>query len=238
MSGRLFGVGVGPGDPELLTLKAKRILEDVDYICTPKAEKGSKSRAFEVVDDALDTPARAKELLFPMVEDVETLKRAWKEASDEIVRLLGKENDLAFITLGDPLLYSTYNYVLDNLTREEEISVETVPGINSIGASAARLNLPLAKGNEKLTILPVPSEPEELERILTVHENVAFLKVSRNYNLLVDKLEENGLKDSSYLVSRCGQNSDEVVTKELDRYLDKGVPYLSVVISKSGAADP
>ncbi len=238
MSGRLFGVGVGPGDPELLTLKAKRILEDVDYICTPKAEKGSKSRAFEVVDDALDTPARVKELLFPMVHDGEELERAWKEAADEMVRLLGEGNDLAFITLGDPLLYSTYNYVLDNLSRQEEIPVETVPGINSIGASAARLNLPLAKGKEKLTILPVPSGSEELEKILMVHDNVAFLKVSRNYELLVDKLEEFDLKDSSYLVSRCGQGREEVITEELDTYLNEEVPYLSVVISKCGSASP
>lgn len=231
MKGKLYGVGVGPGDPQLLTLKAREVLSEVDYICTPRAGKDKKSRALQIVEQVVDCGDRVKGLHFPMTSDPEKLQKAHRKAAAEIAALLKAGYSLAFITLGDPLLYSTYIYLLQHLQNYPRLEVETIPGINAASAAAARLNQPLASGEEKLLFYPLPQVAPELDSVLKNSSNIVFFKVSHNYELLIEKLEEHGRKENSYLVSNCGQEG-ELVASELDSFFGKKVPYFSLVITK------
>ncbi|PRX29846.1 precorrin-2 C20-methyltransferase /cobalt-factor II C20-methyltransferase [Orenia metallireducens] len=230
MAGRLYGLGIGPGDPELLTLKAKRILEEVDLICTPQSSKDKRSVALNIVEEVVDCQGRVKYLLFPMTNDRAKLRLAWDRAAEEIIELLESGQDVAFITLGDPLLYSTYIYILERV-REKEFEVETVPGITSINACSARLNLPLAEGKEKVMIIPTAYDCDDLAEILTSYENVVLMKVSKNYEEIVRMLEKLDLVENGVFISRCGQDG-EFITRDLRSLIGEKIDYLSMIIVK------
>ncbi|GAB6100474.1 precorrin-2 C(20)-methyltransferase [Halanaerocella petrolearia] len=233
MVGKLYGLGVGPGDPELITLKTKRILEEVDLICTPQSKRKKDSLALEIVKEVVDCQERVNELYFPMTRDQDKLKAAWEEASQEIVNLLQQGKDVAFITLGDPLLYSTYIYILKKIkTKYPKIDLRTIPGITSVNAASSRLNLPLTEGDEKIAIVPATSNLEELEDILSKFSNVVLMKVSKNYDALVDLLTELDLKDNATFISRCGQEI-EFITSDLDSLVGEKIDYLSMIIVKA-----
>ncbi|MCK8817369.1 precorrin-2 C(20)-methyltransferase [Natroniella sulfidigena] len=232
MSGKLYGLGVGPGDPELLTLKAKRVLEEVDMICTPQSKKGRDSVALQIVKEEVDCQGRVKELLFPMIHDQDELNKFWDQATEEMVTLLEEGQDLAFITIGDPLLYSTYIYVLERIKNNHpEIEVETVPGITSIAASSSRVNIPLTEKDEKLVIVPATYDHDKLEEIIKQNENIVLLKVAKYYDQIVELLTELELQENAWFVSRCGQE-DELITKDLDSLVGTDIDYLSMMIVK------
>ncbi|OCL26130.1 precorrin-2 C(20)-methyltransferase [Orenia metallireducens] len=230
MAGRLYGLGIGPGDPELLTLKAKRILEEVDLICTPQSSKDKRSVALDIVEEVVDCQGRVKYFFFPMTKDKLKLNQAWDKAAEEIIELLKLDQDVAFITLGDPLLYSTYIYILERV-RGKEFEVETVPGITSINACSARLNLPLAEGREKVLIIPAAYDCDDLEEILTSYENVVLMKVSKNYEEIVNLLEKLDLVENGVFISRCGQEK-EFISRNLRSLIGEKIDYLSMIIVK------
>lgn len=234
MAGKLYGLGVGPGDPELLTLKSLRILKEVDLICTPVSGLDKQSLALEIVQEVVNCQGRVREIIFPMTYNRKELKEARERAVDEVVALLKGGKDIAFITLGDPLLYSTYIYVLERLRKEyPELEIETVPGITAINAATARINLPLATGEEGFAVLPALPESGELESIFRNFKNIVILKASKDYDRLVNYLEQSGLKESSYFISRCGQEG-ELITADLDSLRGKEIDYLSLLIVKEG----
>ncbi|SJZ37109.1 precorrin-2 C(20)-methyltransferase [Selenihalanaerobacter shriftii] len=230
MTGKFYGVGVGPGDPELMTLKAKRVLENVDIICTPKSAVGKESIALSIVEKVLEREITIKELIFPMTHDQDKLNAFWNEASVEIRDELEAGKDVAFITIGDPLLYSTYIYVLKRL-QGDGIEIETVPGINSYSACAAAMNRPLAEKNETVAIIPAAYDYDDLEETLKKFDNSVLMKVASNFDEVVDKLEEAGVKDYSFYASKCGQE-EEVLTTDLDSLVGKDLDYLSMIIAK------
>ncbi|GAB6137050.1 precorrin-2 C(20)-methyltransferase [Halanaerobaculum tunisiense] len=233
MAGKLYGLGVGPGDPELITLKSKRILEEVDLICTPQSKRQKDSLALEIVKEVVDCQERVNELYFPMTSDQDKLETAWQEASQEIVNLLQQGKDIAFITLGDPLLYSTYIYILKKIkTKHPQLDVKTIPGITSVNAASSRLNLPLTEGEEKVAIVPATSSLEELECILSKFSNVVLMKVSKNYKFIVELLTKLDLKAKATFISRCGQDI-EFITSDLDSLVGEKIDYLSMIIVKS-----
>ena len=155
--GKLYGIGVGPGDTELLTLKAARILKSVPVVFTPKSSKEKESIALSIVKPVLEEREDYKRLMlvtpiFPMIEDKDELEKIWNSASEMIAQYLDSGRDVAFITLGDPSVFSTYAYVQKKLIENYEI--ETVPGITSFTACAAARNKALVEQNESLTIVP------------------------------------------------------------------------------------
>lgn len=232
MVGKFYGVGVGPGDPELMTLKAKRILDQADIICAPKSKAGKDSIALSIVKEVVSTEGKIKDLVFPMTHNQERLDKFWNEAADEIQAELENSREVAFITLGDPLLYSTYIYVLERLqNRPVEVEIETVPGINSFSACAAAMNQPLAEKNETLSIIPAAYDYDNLEEILATFDNTVLMKVARNFDEVVAKLERLEMKESSFYASKCGR-SEELLTRDLDSLLGDELDYLSLVIAK------
>ena len=148
MVGVFIGIGVGPGDPELLTLKAAKALKAVDVICVPKSHAKKPSMALGMVKGILDErkkPAEILELVFPMTKDELNNRKLWVESA-AIVAAKAKKGDVAFITLGDPMLYSTFLYLYECIKETyPEIELEIIPGVTSVTAVAASSKLPLGR---------------------------------------------------------------------------------------------
>ena len=233
MKGKLYGVGVGPGDPELLTIKAKRILEKAAYIAIPKASMGKQSQALTIVEGVLEKKNEILELLFPMSFDENVLKEGWKVALIQVKEKLDLGMDVAFITLGDPTVYSTYMY-LHKVLKEEGYETEIIPGITSFCASAARAGVSLGENRETIAVVPSAYECENLGEILNSFDNVVLMKVSKNLSKLKAVLKEKNLLDKTVLVSKCGL-PDELIQFDLEGQDDENLSYFTtMIIKKSG----
>jgi precorrin-2/cobalt-factor-2 C20-methyltransferase len=231
--GKFYGVGVGPGDPEALTLKAKRVLEQVEVIFVPKSEIKKSSLAWSIISQMLKGKAKIYELVFPMTKDEKILNQYWAKAADKIASELFKGKDAAFITIGDPLLYSTYIYVFHLLkARYPDLCIETLSGISAPFASAATAGVSLAEGEEKLAILPVTKDlQQELPPILEHFDTVILLKVGSKLEKVLGVLEKLKVLKSSVFVSHVG-GKEEYVERDFTRLKGKDLGYLSVIIIK------
>ncbi|QUH27108.1 precorrin-2 C(20)-methyltransferase [Serpentinicella alkaliphila] len=226
---KFYGIGVGPGDKELLTLKAVRVLENIDLLIIPEAKKSNGSIAYEIAKDFINPRAEIIYMEFPMVNNTEIMYEVGKKAARVVESYAADGKDIGFITLGDPSVYSTYSYILKNL--DSEVEVETIPGITSFCASAALLNKPLVTGEEILSIIPATADEELINRAIDVSGGQAFLKVFNHSEKLINILNEKGLIDNSVMVKRCGLEGCEVV-HSIEEHLKKGKQYLSIVISR------
>lgn len=232
MQTNFYGVGVGPGDPELLTLKAVKVLEKVDYIFVPQSSKEKESIALSIIKEKINCEDRIIKLTFPMTYDQEKLKLARKEAALSIKEKLKEGNNAAFITIGDPLLYSTYIYILKRLKNTDfYFKINTVPGISSIGAATAKYNLPLAKNDENIAILTEVKDKAKLKQIFRMFDNVVIMKLSKNFEKVKQLLNQMELKDNSFIINKCG-HEEEFFTEDLDSINANDINYLSLMMTK------
>ena len=226
--GKLYGIGVGPGDTELLTLKAARILKTVPVVFTPKSAKEKESIALSIVRPVLEERKDYKRLMlvtpiFPMIEDKEELEKIWTSASEMIAQYLNSGRDVAFITLGDPSVFSTYSYLQKKLKGKYEI--ETVPGITSFTACAAARNEALVEQNDVLTV--VPKIDDRLEQILEYSDSVVLMKASRNTSQLEQIIEEKERPKDIYSVQNCTRENEKIIEG-----FSNEKPYLTTTIIK------
>ncbi len=236
--GKLFGLGIGPGDPGLLTIKALKVLENSDVLLIPKARPNSQSLAYEIVQAAfsnyshVDKLPPTKELIFPMIRDKEELAAYWDRAMNLVVNEVTADKQVSLITLGDPTLYSTYSYLLTRLNKEyPNCSVETIPGIYSFSAISSRLNLPLTMGEEKMIIIPV-EENKDYTQELNNYNTVIFMKVSSDFQNLLQQLKAADREKEAILISRLGQEK-EYITKNLEELRGTKIDYFSTLIVNS-----
>jgi len=229
MRGKFFGIGVGPGDPDLITVKAVKLIESVDVLVCPLAAEGRKSFAFEIASPFIPEGKEILEMVFPMVHDQDVLKKAWKENAEIIEKVLDQGKDVAFLTLGDPTVYSTYMYTLPYFSKETEI--ETVPGITSFCMTASRVNLPLALWEETFAIVPLRKGCVKARAALENNENVVIMKVSHDSKTLGEILIELGLEKNFVLISKCSTEEEKIIT-DINVLLEEKVPYLSTMIVK------
>lgn len=223
-NGMLYGVGVGPGDPELLTLKGARILREADVVAVPDKGSGEKT-ALNIVR----TQVEGKELLFcptPMVRDKTVLEGAYTDIADKICALLDQGKTVAFITLGDPTVYSTYIYVHRKVL-DRGYRAELVPGVPSFCAVAARLNVPLCEGAERLLIVPASHQVDDC---LDVKANKVFMKAGKDLPRLQEQLRDRGLLDHASMVANCGMEGERVFPQFAD--VEDASGYFSVVLVK------
>ena len=231
--GRLYGIGIGPGDPKLLTLRAKEILDRVDLIFCPKGDEGGTSWARSIIEATTAAPKEFVELTFPMTRDRKVLEDYWKKAAARIAEEMAKRKEGAFITLGDPFIYSTYIYLLETLRRDfPSIEVETVPGITAFNAAAARAQVPLVQGEERLAVLPVTKTLKGLKEAFEAFDTVILMKVGSKLGRVMALLKEMDLLKSSVLVSRLGHPEEKIISNLSSLEGDKRAGYLSVVIVK------
>jgi precorrin-2/cobalt-factor-2 C20-methyltransferase len=231
MTARLYAVGVGPGDPELLTLKAVRVLRAADVVLAPTGRADAASYALGIVAGHLDRSRQlVLERVFPMSRDEEELRPLWEATAGEVAGHVRAGRTVAFVTLGDPLLYSTFLYLLRILReRYAEIAIEIVPGITSAGASAAAAGIPLGMAAERLAILPATGEAGRLRQTLGDFDCVVLMKVSREFDRIHALLVELGLERHAVFVRRVGSDQQEVVT-DLASLVGKQLDYLSLLI--------
>lgn len=226
--GKLYGIGVGPGDTELLTLKAARILKEVSVVFTPKSSKEKDSIALSIVRPILEEREDYKRLMlvtpiFPMIEDKDELEKIWTTASEMIAQYLDSGRDVAFITLGDPSVFSTYSYIQKKLVGEYEI--ETVPGITSFTACAAARNKALVEQNEILSI--VPKIDDRLENVLEYSDSIVLMKASRNTSQLEETIEQKERPKEIYSVQNCTRENEKIIEG-----FSHEKPYLTTTIIK------
>jgi precorrin-2/cobalt-factor-2 C20-methyltransferase len=230
--GVFYGIGVGPGDPDLITVKAARVLDTCDVVITPTKKMGKPSIAFEIVKSHITDLSKVLEMNFPMIslsEERETLEKQWQENADEIELLLNEGKNVVFITLGDPMVFSTYSYVMEYLLKRN-IEVVTLSGVPSFCNLGAQLNIPLTQGEESLAIVAMTQPVEEIRAILDAHQNIVVMKVSANNAWMAQELEARGLENSFVLVSNIGMANQQVV-RDIE-VLKAKIPYLSTLLIK------
>ena len=230
--GKMYGIGVGPGDPELLTIKAHRILGEADVIFCPEKKEGAGSFAFDIIKGFITNPqTEIVNLVYPMHYQGDKLRALWEENARCIAGHLAGERTGAFITLGDPAVYSTFMYTLPYIEREG-VEVEGVPGVPSFCAVAGGMKIPLAAWDEDLIVAPVrKNSRENLGTILKEHDNVVLMKPSADQEALIEALRDNHLEEQFVLVSKSGTGKERVVT-DFAELMQYEIPYLSTVIVK------
>lgn len=229
MSGIFYGVGVGPGDSELLTVKAVKVIEQADIIIVPKSGSTQDSTAFNIAKPYIKPETEFLPMVFPMAGKQKDWTDAWVENREIIGKELDKGKKVVFLTLGDPMFYSTYIYVF-NLLKEANYEIYTVPGITAFCGIASHVGFPLVEGDDVLSVLPATTDEETIEQTMKYSNNLVIMKVSKNTNALVEKLKENGFKNA-VLVSRCGLPDEEVI-HNLDDVTDAKVNYLSTILAR------
>lgn len=225
MSGKLFGVGVGPGDPELLTLKAYRVINEADVIIVP-GEKVGESIAYKIVKSLLDkNPDKEIEAVsMPMTKDKDILEESHKRAADTISRHLDRDKKVAFLTLGDPTVYSTYIYV-HKLVDMKGYDTEIINGIPSFVAASARLNIGLVEKSEMLHIIP---SSYQIEDALKLPGTKVLMKAGKKLPKVKEKLSEMNAK--VVMVENCGMDNEKIYKCVDD--INENAGYYSLIIVK------
>lgn len=225
--GKLYAVGIGPGDPELMTLKAIRIIESADVLCAPKGRKAGESMALGIVEQAVDLAGKkVMEVHFPMTKSSQ--REALKPAVEAVLRVLREGKDITFVTLGDPMLYSTFFHLYDALLElDGDVDIEIVPGVSSINASGARAKRSLALSGEKLAVLPA-AYVDDLGDVLEEFDAVVLMKVHSVFDKVRGILADKGMLERAVYVSRAGM-PDETV-KLLGDVLPEDLNYFSTII--------
>lgn len=242
MIGKLYVIGIGPGDPELITLKAARILKSVPCLCVPRGREEGESLALAIVELALEIkPQEIIEAYFPMRKTREDqagdpppaeLEEKWRQTAGEIAERLERGIDVAFITLGDPGLYSTffylYPYLLDLHPR---LCLEIIPGVSAINAAAAKALIPLGLADEPIAILPA-NYHQDLEDTLRRFATVVLMKVHRSLPAIRETLARLDLSDRAIYVSRLGMEGERII-RGLDAVTDEDLDYFSLLIIRN-----
>lgn len=228
--GKLYGLGVGPGDPELITVKAFRLLKECPVIAYPKKLRGSKSYAHRIIEVYIQPEEKEMlGLVFPMTKDPETLEREWSKSVELIYASLEKGKDVAFVTEGDPMLFSTFIHLM-KLMQEKypEVDIETIPGISSFNGSANRLGIPLADGDDHVAMIPAQDDYELMKKALEDHDAVVFIKVAKVLDMMLELLKEMNLYEKAVVVTKV--TSDEEIIWKLDELEGVELNYLSLMV--------
>lgn len=208
--GKLYGIGVGPGDTELLTIKASKLLKTVDVICAPRSAESKPSIALTIIQQVLEEREDNYEIvdpLFPMIEDKSELNHYWDHAADRIQKRLEKGLNVAFITLGDPTIFSTFAYVADRISKTG-YEIEVVPGITSFTGCAAAAGISLVEKDEILVV--VPKIDERLEKILPYGDTFVIMKTSR-HSEDIEKIVKSDERDKTILsVQNCTMPNENI----------------------------
>lgn len=238
---KLYCVGCGPGDPELLTVRAVNLIKSAEVIFAPTAREGKPSIALSVVDQYVDRSAKTVSLVFPMVKDRESLKDYWKRNAAEIAAAVRAGKKVVYLTVGDPALYSTWIYIHRELKKDyADVEIEIVPGVASIFAIANKAKISLAEGDETVAIVPACYDMERVKKTASACDTVIFLKDGRYFDNVIMTLGEAGFPDDATLaIAQDVDSEGEILelTKLAEQRGRKGPTekYFSIMVAKKNA---
>lgn len=226
----LYGIGVGVGDSKMLTLKAIDTLKKIDVLVLPEAKLGEGSVAYSIVENHLKEDIEKLFLEFSMNKDIAVRKKSRKENVEKIKNCLDDNKNVGFVTIGDPMIYSTYAYLLDEI--QETHKVKTVSGIPTFIDISSRINLPLVYGDESLKIISLNSDVD-ISKEIEGSDNIVFMKVTRNFSRLKKVIFETKNENNVVLVSNSGKESQEIYY-DLNDIDPSELSYFSTLILKKG----
>lgn len=225
---KFYGIGTGPGDSSLVTIKAVNTLKKIDILYTPEAKKGGDSLALSIVKEYVPDNVEIKPRHFPMSNHGADKIEAWEEVSKEIVNDVKNGKDVGFITLGDPMIYSTYVYVMERIM--DQVEVETIPGISSFSHIASSQNFPLVMDTDPLVVIPCTMEEQKIDEALEKYDCIVLMKIYKRINLILDKLKKHNLIDYAILVNNSSQEREEVFTNLREEKIDEKISYFSTIL--------
>ncbi len=227
---KLYGIGVGVGDPELMTVKAVKALEESDVVILPRANTKNYSTAFEIAKRYMRDDIEKVFVDFTTVDDDKTREDDRIEYAKVVNKCVEEGKTMSFITIGDPMTFSTFVYVMELL--EKKIEIESIPGITSFASVTSRLNTPLVMGDETLKIVPVSKDTDIVKEIESA-DNIIFMKVTRNLERLKEAFRKTGNMENVVLISNCGKESEKIFYNLEDITRDD-ISYFSTILLKKG----
>ncbi|NOJ26520.1 MAG: precorrin-2 C(20)-methyltransferase [Nitrososphaera sp.] len=239
---KLFCVGCGPGDPELLTVKAVNLIKGAEVIFAPTAREGKPSIALSVVEQYIDKSTKTASLIFPMVKDRESLKDYWQRNADEIASEVRSGKKVIYLTVGDPALYSTWIYIHRELKkRHPDIEIEVIPGVASIFAIANKAKISLAEGDEIIAVVPACYDLERVKKTAGACDTVVFLKDGRYFDNVIEMLGQAGFPDDAAIAIAQDVSAPEGEILELTNLAQQrgrkgpAEKYFSIMVAKKNA---
>jgi len=213
----LTAVGCGPGDPELLTVKAVKAIKNADVIMCPTAKEGKPSIALSVVSSLLDSskPQEIVNLVFPMTKDRDILESTWEKNAEIMAEKCLSGKNVVYLTIGDPYLYSTWIYMNKELEKKfPQIKISVIPGIVSMFTFASKVGISLAEGAEKVSVIPSCYDLSTVKEIAKNSETMVFLKDGRYFDQVVELLREAGFPENSiFAIGQDLGTENEIVRK-------------------------
>jgi len=211
-------VGCGPGDPELLTVKAVNAIKNADVIMCPTSKEGKPSIALSVVSSLIDQDKKPEivHLVFPMTKDSDTLKNTWEKNSKIIAESSLSNKKVVYLTVGDPYLYSTWIYLHRELSKKHpEIKITVIPGIVSMFTFASKVGISLAEGAEKMAVIPSCYDLTKVKEIAKNCDTMIFLKDGRYFEQVINLIREAGFSDESIFAIGQDLDTDHEIIRKL-----------------------
>ena len=235
----LIGIGVGPGDPDLLTVKAVKAIQNADIIMCPASKEERPSIAFSVIESIIDKSKNQEiiKLIFPMTKDKDILEASWKRNAKIMAETVLQGKNVVYITIGDPYLYSTWIYMHRDLKENyPDMDISVVPGIVSIFSFASKVGISVAEGAEKVAIIPSCYDLSSVKEIAKHSESMIFLKDGRYFDQVIKVLKESGFPDNSLFAigQDLGTDHEIIRTMTLGEVNDDTLTtkYFSILVVK------
>lgn len=235
----LIGIGVGPGDPELLTVKAVNAIHNADVILCPASKEDRPSIALSVVSPLIDKSKNQEiiKLIFPMTKDRQILEQTWKKNAKIMAEVVLSGKNAVYLTVGDPYLYSTWIYMHKEIEKNfPSVKISVIPGIVSLFTFASKVGVSIAEGAEKVSIIPSCYDLTTVKEIAKNSETLVFLKDGRYFDQVVDLLKEAGFPSNSiFAIGQDLGTKDEVIRKLTLGEVNDGTlttKYFSILVVK------
>lgn len=235
----LIGIGVGPGDPELLTIKAVKAIQNADIIMCPASKEDRPSIALSVVSSLIDKSKNQEimKIIFPMTKDKDVLEQTWRRNAKIIADKVLSGKNVVYLTVGDPYLYSTWIYMHKDLEENyPEMEISVIPGIVSMFTFASKVGISIAEGAEKVAIIPSCYDLSSVKEIAKNSETMVFLKDGRYFDQVVNVLRESGFPDNSiFAIGQDLGTENEIIRKLTLGEVNDGTlttKYFSILVVK------